>query len=218
MESFCNLNGENMYHLNNTYSEDILSTIRPDHISEYDWLMDNMKYCREPAYQKRYRTYWRMNAARLCPAYCTAYFDQLHVAQSRKIPLSALARTLYATPTTRTGKQSLQISFASKLLHTADPHLPIYDALVRDFYFWTSPSPRQSLNGRINTLYAFYTFLEQEYQRVLTHNLLQNPIRDFRSRFTPKHFTDEKIIDSLLWAFVALLKHNAIPSGLIEYD
>jgi hypothetical protein len=66
-------------------------------------------------------------------------------------------------------------------------------------------------------LVAFHGFLTQEYARVLNGGLLASAIQEFRLRLNPQHFTDEKIVDSLIWAFVALLRKGALPKGQIVY-
>ena len=64
---------------------------------------------------------------------------------------------------------------------------------------------------------TFHSFLAEEYARVLKGGLLNVAIQEFRLRLKPQHFTDEKIVDSLIWAFVALLRKGALPKGKIAY-
>jgi hypothetical protein len=47
--------------------------------------------------------------------------------------------------------------------------------------------------------------------------LLAGSIKEFRLQLTPQHFTDEKIVDSLIWAFVKLLGKGALLKSQIVY-
>jgi hypothetical protein len=80
------------------------------------------------------------------------------------------------------------------------------------------PSPDKELRERIGRFVAFYDFLKREYARVLDEKLLATAIRTFRSRFTSSHFTDEKVIDSLIWGFVDLSNKDALINNQIAYS
>jgi len=47
--------------------------------------------------------------------------------------------------------------------------------------------------------------------------LLAPAIRHFRIEFDPQHFTDEKVIDSLIWGYVSLLRNGGIINGHVQY-
>lgn len=55
-------------------------------------------------------------------------------------------------------------------------------------------------------------------KRVLKHNLLALAIKCFRQTLKPQHFTDEKVIDSLIWAYVATLWDGGVTKGTILYQ
>ncbi len=132
--------------------------------------------------------------------------------------LGDAVNALYNTAVSRNGDRSIQFSFATKLLHIADPRLPIYNSRVADFYFFQSPARSLSLKQRIGRFLDFHTFLMQEYRRVLEQGLLTVAIQEFRRQFNPQHITDEKIIDSLIWAFVTLLNEGGIPNKTVVYS
>jgi len=73
------------------------------------------------------------------------------------------------------------------------------------------------LQRRISAFVTFHDFLKQEYARVIQNNLLATAIQEFRLRLNPQLFTDEKIVDSLIWAFVGLLWKGALQKGQIAY-
>jgi hypothetical protein len=207
-----------MYHLINRDIQAVLQSFPRNHVPDYDWLQQNLNLCGTQQYQTRYKKYWRLNAARLSPNFCNIYFQALQ-ASKRKCPTArGLAQRLYATPTHRNGRQGLQFSFATKLVHMVDPTTPIYDSLIAGFYFWQEPSRRLSVARRLGEIVRFHAFLADEYRRILRQNLLSASIQKFRNHFNPRHFTDEKVIDSLLWAYVALLRNGGIINGTVIYQ
>jgi hypothetical protein len=204
-----------MYDLINQFAQTVVGTIPPEHVTDYEWLLQNVGQASTPDYQRRYRRFWAMNAAQLSPAFYTAYFSALSAAMNPSPSLSSIAQTLHAVSARQNGQKSLQFSFATKLLHMTKPHSPIYDSQVTAFYFFQEAST--DLQQRISGLVAFYGFLTREYARVLNSGLLASAIQEFRLRLNPQHLTDEKIVDSLIWAFVALLRKGALPKGQVIY-
>ena len=173
------------------------------HVSEYDWLTSHLADCGQVSYQRRYRSYWAMNPARLAASYYEPYFSLLG-SPAGLFP-GELASLLYRIPSHSSGRHTLQFSFATKLAHMHDGRLPIYDSRVADFYAFRPPDSALPLNSRISRLCWFYEFLEREYARVLEQGLLKQSIALFREQLQPQRFTDQKIVDSLLWAFASPL-------------
>lgn len=207
-----------MYHLINSHIQQILQSIPPGHVTEYDWLVQNIINVATPDYQSRYRRYWVLNVARLSDNYCQVYFQHLQNGLNGNPPqLGNLANQLYQTPTHANGQQSLQFSFCSKLCHMLNRQIPMYDSMIRGFYFFIEPRRNLPIIQRINGCMIFHQFLIDEYNRVLNQGLLAGSIQAFRQRFNPQQFTDIKVIDSLIWAFVSLLKNGGVMNRTISY-
>ncbi len=178
----------------------ILQSIKPIHVTEYDWLVQNAYEVAEPEYQRRYKNYWRLNGAGLSQDFCQAYFQQLQAGLNNNIPqLNTLVNQLYQIPI-RPNKHTLQYVFCTKLCHMLNRNLPIYDSKIREFYNFRTPGHNLPVQQRINRLLEFHQFLVNEYNRVLNEGLLTQSIHAFRQRFNPTFFTDIKVIDSLIWA------------------
>jgi hypothetical protein len=210
-----------MYNLINQYSQTVVGTIPREHVTDYEWLIQNVGQANTSGYQSRYRRFWAMNAAQLSPAFYATYFGTLAAAVSQLPTLSSVAQTLHAASARQNGQKSLQFSFATKLLHITNPHLPIYDSQVAAFYFFVEPdrNPKDpnDFQRRIREFVTFHDFLRQEYARVLQNNLLVTAIQEFRVRLNPQHFTDEKIVDSLIWAFVGLLWNGGLQNQQVVF-
>lgn len=174
----------------------------------------------DPVFHLDYRRYWRLNAARLSESFCSAYFDLMESLRGQEnVEIEVVARRLYQVPTHKNGRQSLQFSFASKLIHTLDSHRPIYDSLIADFFFFRPPDPNKELDFRLRSFSTFYSFLCHEFKRILEQGLLEPSISRFRHiQGVEDAYTDEKIIDILIWRFVTLLRNGALIDGGIVFS
>ncbi len=145
-----------MYNLVNQFAKAIVSKIRPDHVTEYERLLQNVDHVNTPGYQKRYRAYWAMNVARLSPSFYSVYFNALDTAPTQKPSLDTFVHILYDASTNHRRTKSLQFSFATKLLHMTNPQLPLYSSEVTAFFFFQSPTGE--VERRIAKFVAFHTF------------------------------------------------------------
>jgi len=174
--------------------------------------------CRNKVFQDLYRRFWAMNAARLSRDFVKGYFDLLHELRAdREIAVEQVARRLNTMPSHGNHRYSLQFSFASKLVHMLAPQKPVYDERVRSFYFL--PGPRgKGFEAKLACALDEYRFLDVEYGRVLKTGLLDEAIAAFTTAFDPGHAcTGQKIIDTLIWHFVSLLRRNALQKGQVAY-
>jgi hypothetical protein len=158
-----------------------------------------------------------MNAARLTPAFFDAYFEYLEKNKHNYlINIREVCDYLYSIPTDKQDGKSLQFSFASKLVHMINPIEPIFDRMIRDFYFLPEFQTSKDFKRKVSERILIYDFLKCEYKRIIEDSLLKEPIIKFRQQLKPKTFTDEKIIDSLIWGFAS----NAgisIMGGIFKY-
>lgn len=182
--------------------DNILHAISPSHVAQYDWLIQNIHQVAEHGYQRRYKTFWRLNGAGLSQNYCHAYFQYLQAGlDNNALHLHILAHELYQIPI-NTDRQALQFSFCTKLCNMLNREIPIYDSRIRIFYNFVEPTRNLPVIQRIDGYIRFHQFLINEYNRVLNEGLLAPSIQAFRQDLVPQHFTDIKVIDSLLWAFI----------------
>jgi hypothetical protein len=176
--------------------EQILGSIHRRELEDYERLLQEAGRASAKDYQRRYKIFWAMNRA--SNSFCTKYFELLEA--GNMLDLSRLLQILDEPSTRRDGRRAVQFSFITKLLHTRNPKLPVYDSRVARFFLFEPPSGA----NRIPRLMAFYEFLAGEYARIIGGGHLADAIRAFRQRFQPLQHSDEKIIDWLIWAFVGL--------------
>jgi len=171
-------------------------------------------------YKTTYRKYWQLNAARLSDSYCNHYFQVMEDYRHKdQIGIEAVVKALYEVPSNSKGIKTIQFSFATKLLHTIDNTRPVYDSLVGDFYFFPQIKPSWKYDKKLSAYIHAYDFLLREYKRVLVKGLLSESLQKFRERFRLPHaYTDQKIVDTLLWKFSSYARTGAITLGKIQYS
>ena len=171
-------------------------------------------------YKTTYRIYWQLNAARLSDNYCDHYFRVLEKYRNRDDQdVEGVVKALYEVSSNSKDKKTLQFSFATKLLHTIDNTRPIYDSLIADFYFLPQIKPTWKYDKKLSAYLKAYDFIQQEHKRVINDNILSTAITRFRTHFDlPATYTDQKIIDTLLWKFTSFLRAGAIREGKIKYS
>ena len=212
-----------MYHLVNANIDHLLATIQPpEDLAPYIWMLQELPSpgaIQSPTFQKTFSKYWAMNAAHLGAGFKAQYFeillDESKHAQ-RRCDVETITKRLLEIDVNSKGK-ALEFSFATKLVHMLDPTLPVYDTRVESFYFL----PR-SYSGthevKLKNLLCSYDFLIREYARVLRDELLAPAISECRRRFNlTAIYTDQKVIDTLIWKFVPMLEHGAIRDGTVAY-
>lgn len=208
--------GSRKYEIINCKIDLIMSNIDKDlDIRTYLNLLSRFRkndVTRDTEFQNKYCRYWRLFGAGLSQDFRSEYFQLMEGLKGRALPsIREVTLNLFKVPSNSSGRKTLQFSFASKLLHTLDSHRPIYDSMVARFYGFSSPNPNNSFENRLQAFLSFYDFLVAEYNKVLTNRLLEQPITIFRNHFSVlDEYTDEKIVDTLIWRAMDLQKKGGL--------
>ncbi|HTQ58572.1 MAG TPA: hypothetical protein VMI94_29120 [Bryobacteraceae bacterium] len=211
-----------MYSALNRHIDPLLASIAKDGgLDQYRYLIDTFRRTdttRDLQFQRTYRSYWQMGAARLSEDFCQAYFGLLEEMKTfERTDVSRIAIRLYNLKSNSKGDRKLHFSFSTKMVHMLHTDTPVYDSLVAQFYFLAEEGA--SFDDRLKSRLESYQFLVMEYRRVLQEDLLAPSIAAFRARFSlADAFTDTKIIDTLIWRFAAMLSGGALKTGLVRYS
>jgi hypothetical protein len=213
-----------MYELiNRNIARLVQSVERRSDIDPYIWMVRQLHNCdagEHQEFQQKYCSYWALNGAGLGQPFRTVYFSLLEQAKSSpgQATVEGITRTLYETPINAKGEKALQFSFASKLVHMINPKLPVYDRMVETFYFLPR-SYTGTPEKKLANLLLSYRFLVNEFDRVLTEGLLAPAIAEVRQHFQlPPDYSDQKVIDTLIWKFVPFLERGAVRDGSVVYS
>ncbi len=218
-----------MYRLINVHIEKVLNANHFERdVRRYVQLMEQFPKVNVTAdhdFRLIFRRYWAMNAAHLSPQFIASYFDLLQSLKSNsEVGVEAVARKLYEIPTgvpstANPERHTLQFSFSTKLVHMLRPHEPVYDSNVRAFFFLPDGSTQSSVDEKLYRLLPAYEFLRDEYRRVIQKGLLSVAITAFQNQYDQNNvYTQEKIVDTLIWQFVTLLQAGVVRDRQVTYS
>jgi hypothetical protein len=205
-----------MYRQIDRHIEPILDVLRTEkHVENYDNVMNTFKNtnaAEDGQFQRDYAYFWRLRGLN---AWRQDYFGLLQEIRMRGEPAPEQRRRLLEDVCRTIWKKhnSLHFAFATKLVHTVDPTSPIYDDNVRAFYLVPHTNNGGDIERRIGPCLDVYDALVREYERIVANHLLRDPIDRFRTEPHAQTFTDIKVIDSLIWAFVTWAARSASDAG-----
>jgi len=158
-------------------------------------------------FKKTYVKFFGMGQSRLIPSYYDCYFSLLDENKGKpEVSLPDILRSLRPVSKTSKGRQSLQFSFATKLVHMINDEEPIYDSRIKFFYNITEPPSGIEFAGRIATYLDIQKSITSEYHRIVRDKLMEPSIRYFRRKYLDRgDHSDIKVIDWIIWQFVSLV-------------
>jgi hypothetical protein len=138
-----------------------------------------------------YRSFYGLDNAGLTDELKEKYFYLLN---NQKNDLKEILDELSKIKTL-SKKESIQFSFATKLLHTLDNNLPIYDSAVASLLKLRIYGSKNKLNVCLEK----YESLKEDYALLLRYDL--SILSKFREKFKlmSKSISDVKVLDFILW-------------------
>lgn len=147
-------------------------------------------------FKRVYGNFYRLTMAGLTLEWKERYFEIL---EGKKSDLKKILNELYEIPN-RKGQNSIQFSFATKLIHTIDTTKPIFDSLVGAMLGQRAKG--KTKEEKIQSCIDIYDILQDVFHTCLGDNALQEILRAFRAKFNlsgERDMSDEKIFDFLIW-------------------
>ncbi len=145
-------------------------------------------------FQERYKSFYRMHLFGFTPEFYNKYFQFLREGETdlKKI-LEELSKIK-----NESGKKTVQLAFASKLIHMVDNTKPLYNSTVSDIF--NISVRRGSIKVRIKSSLEAYSELEKNYQELLENEKIREVIDEFRKKLNFKEgiLSDYKLLDLIL--------------------
>jgi len=162
-------------------------------------------------FQFVFRSFYRLDNAGLSDEQKIHFFELM---SNKDISLNKILLDLYNFPTKR-NKNSLQLSFATKLLHTIDNQRPIFDAEVTAVMGYKLPQGSE-IDIRIVKSEKLYMDLFQLYNELLSQKEIENVVRLFREKFNVQEndVSNEKALDFIIWSLGKIMKKKIGDSHL----
>lgn len=135
---------------------------------------------------------------------------------SRENDLRKILESLYIIPGYKNSCR-LFLSFGTKLLHTINEKLPIYDGNIANVLELPIKSYPVSFEEKIKNRIDIYKVLKEKFNVLLADVEIRNYINNVRQElqnkaklngflWQNKYISDTKLLDSLLWALFPILK------------
>lgn len=184
-------------------SERIVDFIGRESVDVYVFLsaiFDGGSISKNLVFQFVYRSFYGLDDAGLTSEFKSKYFALLEETRGVLEPdLPSLARTLHPILHSR-GYKSLQFSFVTKIAHTVNHQLPIYDRKIAALFGFEAP--HGELEGSLTKYMAFYEKLRRLYAAIRSENLLPKSRALFADRYSPSSskVSDTKALDFIFWS------------------
>jgi hypothetical protein len=144
--------------------------------------------------QKRYKTFYRMNTARKDAQFYKGYFNLLKNArQGDIVDMPTILKQLKRL------SNKHEISFASKLLATVDPKLPIWDSRVRERVNERGDIKLKATYKNTDECVEAYNSLVSWYGKFMKSNEAKMMIAEFDSHFPKEKISAIKKVDFIFW-------------------
>ena len=151
---------------------------------------------RDQKFQSKYKNFYNMYVFGFTEEFFEEYFSFLDEGETdlRKI-LTELSKIK-----NKKGKKSVQLAFASKLIHTIDSEMPLYNSTVSDFFKLTIPKGKTK--KKIDSSIEIYEKLKVIHGSLSARDKIQKLSTEFRERNNLKKgiLSDSKLIDLFIKA------------------
>jgi hypothetical protein len=179
---------------------EILSNIKDESVRVYLFLKDEYKkgdVKNNTLFQFVFKSFYKLNIAGLGEDLPTYFFKLL---ANKKDDLEYILLELYEIPTLNAkNKNTIQFSFATKLLHTLDNNKPIFDSEVSDVI--DKRRTGRTKEEKIKSCIEIYKGMRPLYLRLL-ESKVKEVIEKFRIKFEvdESKISDIKALDFIIWS------------------
>lgn len=175
--------------------EEILKkTILRQGIDKYEFIMNRVKLVdvsSDLEFQKTYRDFYQLRRF-YSDEFATKYFTLMEQMKN----MSTITFEM-AFERVKHIQCTYEISFSSKLAHTLNPSLPVWDSVVTKNHFGiNAPVVKKDKEQKIIERYQLYSERYCEYLRSDEGQML---IQKFDEAFPDREISDVKKIDFILW-------------------
>ncbi len=152
---------------------------------------------KDEVFQKKYKTFYKLNAARRGDDFYNSYFKILKKAKNEGgIEIKYVLERLHHV------ENKKELSFASKLLATVNPKLPIWDKNVRFRINEIGDIKLKNTYSSIEDCVKAYNSLITWYDNFMKTSDAKQMIFEFDAHFPNQKITSIKKIDFIFWQTV----------------
>ena len=185
-------------------AERIVGNIDQESVDVYLFLKDQFNssnVSENYLFQFVYRSFYRLDNAGLTSEFKTKYFDIFEQNRnSSKIEIKEIVSTLYKYPNLKK-QNSLQFSFATKMVNMISDLTPIYDSEVARIFKFKNPSYSKCFDERLDILVDNLNTLKDSYRNIEESGKLTEILNIFESKKQNiSLLSNTKKLDFLIWS------------------
>jgi len=154
-------------------------------------------------FQTRFMSFYRLYGAGLTKDFRKTYFEIMQGKRDSKFldhsDVKDVISRLYEIKSAK-GLNCIYFSFTTKLIHTINNDLPIYDSKIREFFGFSTPNLYLDNDMRVAEYLRQYEIIKDVYIDILGYNLLDDFIEKFKISYPGFNISDVKILDFIIWS------------------
>lgn len=149
-------------------------------------------------FQYVYCKYYTLDLQKVDELFIKGYFELMQSLKgSKNIDMESLLFKVYGIETKR--EKKLHYSFTSKLAHTIDNNIPIWDSRIAKVFNLNLTSVKDNgVNG--DNFCSIIETLQYEYNKLISESMISSAISKFDSKFGELKISDIKKLDFLFWS------------------
>ncbi len=162
-------------------------------VDTYCWLQSTLAItdvANDYEFQTRFNGFYRVRGRNA--AWRSAFYRILEEQKSRRRSFAAVLRALH------TATERVEASFASKLVASVDPDLPVIDKVVLSHLGLRLPRPGP-LEGRLAGVVELHEHMRRIYARYLRSDRGRWLRAKFEAAYPDRGMTPVKMLDLVLW-------------------
>ena len=179
----------------------VIKEISRSNLEVYRFIQDefnNTDVSKNLIFQFVYCNFYTLDKQKVDADFIRGYFELMQSLKgSKDLDLVSLLFEVYNIETKR--ERKFHYSFTSKLAHTIDNNIPIWDSRIADLFSLNLKSVQdKKVNGE--KFRNCIITLQEQYEKVISENLLYSTLNKFNEKFKEFNLSDTKKLDFIFWS------------------
>jgi len=183
------------------HSNEIVASLTQRDVQFYQFIKNELKstnVAENLIFQLVYSNFYTLDNRKLAPEFKLEYFRIMEELKSNEtIDLETILFKLHDIPLR--GSFKFHFSFASKLAHTLDENIPIWDSQIAKMFSFKRPTGADWAKIADDFIDQIEN-IRSAYEAIITNNLLENTLKAFDDKFKGNDISTYKKIDFIFWS------------------
>lgn len=202
----------------NQNSQKIIDNLDEESLVVYQFIKNEYKkgdITKNHIFQFSFRSFYKLDSAGLTKEFKEKYFELFELNSSNSFcSIPEMQKTLIILSGINNFKKqnTVQFSFVTKMFHTIDNRLPIYDNEVITVFDFKQPYYISDIGKRISQYLIQYNEIGIAYKNIESDNLLKDTLKLFNNKFPCHKINNTMVLDFIFWSAGKLInKRNLLP-------